>query len=343
MKILIVFRGKIPVLKYGGTQRFIWYLGKELVKKGHDVSYLVEEGSSADFADVVYIDNSRLISEQIPDDVDIVHLNNAPGGEIKKPYVRTFHGNCNDYREFDQNTVFVSRNHASRFNSDSFVYNGLDWDDYGIPELNNKREYFHFLGDAAWRVKNVKGAIKVVSKSRTEKLRVLGGYRFNISMGLRLTLNLCVRFEGIVGGERKIHLLQNSKGLVFPVRWHEPFGLAITESLYMGCPVFGTPYGSLPELVTPEVGFLSNKRSELTNAILDANKYSRKACHEYARDKFNSSIMAEAYLEKYAKVMSGEKLNPQKPKLVKKQEVKFLEWNQHRGGVPRHPPVCSRV
>ena len=44
-------------------------------------------------------------------------------------------------------------------------------------------------------------------------------------------------------------LLNASRGLIFPVRWHEPFGLAVIESLYFGCPVFATPYGALPELV----------------------------------------------------------------------------------------------
>ena len=41
------------------------------------------------------------------------------------------------------------------------------------------------------------------------------------------------------------------------MRWHEPFGIALIEALYFGCPVFGTPYGSLPEIVEEGVqGFL---------------------------------------------------------------------------------------
>ncbi|MEF9931013.1 MAG: glycosyltransferase, partial [Bacteroidales bacterium] len=54
----------------------------------------------------------------------------------------------------------------------------------------------------------------------------------------------------MIGGEQKLNILKESKGLIFPVIWNEPFGLAITESLYCGAPVFGTPYGSLPELIT---------------------------------------------------------------------------------------------
>ena len=41
MHILIVNNTSIPVQKYGGTERVIWWLGKQLVKMGHQVSYLV--------------------------------------------------------------------------------------------------------------------------------------------------------------------------------------------------------------------------------------------------------------------------------------------------------------
>ena len=67
----------------------------------------------------------------------------------------------------------------------------------------------------------------------------------------------------MVGGNKKNRLLQHSKGLIFPVKWDEPFGLAITESLYCGCPVFGTPYGSLPELVPSDVGFLAEDMNDI--------------------------------------------------------------------------------
>jgi glycosyltransferase involved in cell wall biosynthesis len=236
-------------------------------------------------------------------------------------------GNRNDFHEFNINTVFISRNHAARFGSTTFIYNGLDWDDYGDPGLNNKREYFHFLAKAAWRLKNVKGAIDVIKKTKSETLKVLGGTRLNFNMGFRLTLSPRVSFCGSVGGERKNSLLRHSKGLLFPVKWHEPFGLAVIESLYFGCPAFVTPYGSLPELVIPEVGFITNNSSDMAEAIKQVDSYSRKRCHEYARDTFNSGNLAEAYLKKYELVMNGHTLNDKKPRLVKQQEEKFLEWH----------------
>ena len=151
MHILIVNNTVIPVQKYGGTERVIWWLGKQLVKKGHQVSYLVAPGSFCNFAGVHFLDSTIPFNQQIPAGVDIVHLNCEVNETPKIPYIITLHGNTNDQNPLDINTVFVSKNHATRYGSDSFVHNGIDPADYGDPGLNNTRNYFHFLGDAAWR------------------------------------------------------------------------------------------------------------------------------------------------------------------------------------------------
>lgn len=327
MNITIVYPGIIPVKFYGGTQRVIWYLGQELVKLGHKVTFLVEEGSQSDFADVKVIDKTKAITSQIPENTDVVHFQYEPKDitDVKVPYVITMHGNRNDKTPFDKNTIFVSKNHASRYGSDSFVHNGLDWNDYSKPTLK-KENYVHFLGNAAWRLKNVKGAINVATEAN-QKIKILGGKRFNFKMGIRFTFTPKASFYGMVGGQEKYDLLDKSKGLIFPIRWHEPFGLAITESLFYGCPVFGTPYGSLPELVTEEVGFLSANKSELVNAVKNINEYSNKKCHDYAIEYFNSKTMALSYLKKYEQVVEGKSLNDKNPVLKNIQTDKFLDWN----------------
>lgn len=328
MRILIVDNGVIPVRLYGGTERVVWALGKELNQLGHQVTFLVGEGSSCNFARVIHIDRTKEITEQIPEEVDIIHFNFQPKNleKVNKPYIITVHGNISEPIPLDRNAVFVSKNHAERYNSTSYVYNGLNWDDYTKPDLSIKKEYFHFLGKAAWKVKNVKGAIETIKKTKKESLHILGGVRFNFKMGMRFTFSPRIQFHGMVGGSKKDQLIQKSKGLVFPIRWHEPFGLAITESLYYGCPVFATPYGSLSELVTQEVGFLSNKSAELADAIENVDTYCNKTCHEYARDIFNSKVMTQAYLKKYEQVLSGNSLNEKNPQLVKIQQEKYLDW-----------------
>ncbi|HOD89460.1 MAG TPA: glycosyltransferase, partial [Bacteroidales bacterium] len=236
MKITIVHKSKIPAVLYGGTERVIWYLGKELTKMGHEVTYLVLPGSYCDFAKIIFIDENKTINSQIPEDTDVVHFNFPVKEEILKPYITTIHGNSKAGDVFDKNTVFVSKNHAERHNSNSFVYNGLDWDDYKLDKISEEKKYFHFLANAAWKVKNLKGAISVV-KSANENLAVLGGKRINFKMGFRFTTSRKVKFYGMIGDLEKIKLISQSKGLIFPVLWDEPFGLAIIEAFACGLPV----------------------------------------------------------------------------------------------------------
>lgn len=327
MKIVLVQNSKLPVTLYGGTERVVWSLGKALSQLGHKVVFVCQKVSDCDFAEIIDITDVADIASVIPKDADIIHYhsNLEVADQVNIPYLFTLHGNIKEQAPMNKNVVFVSKSHAERYGSDSYVYNGLDWNDYTTPDFSVKREGFHFLGKAAWRIKNVKGAITIIRKIKS-KLKVLGGYRFNISMGIRFTFSPRILFYGMIGGVNKDKLVNSSKGLLFPVRWHEPFGLAIIESLYYGCPVFGTPYGSLPELITPEYGFLSNSSEELAKAMLKVDNYDRMACHEYAKTKFSAIAMAENYLVKYNIVLSGKTLNTESPMLKESNIEKFLPW-----------------
>ena len=322
MHVLLINNSPIPVYGYGGTERVIWDLGKTLVRLGHQVSYLVPAGSHCDFGRVLPIAPERPWAEQIPADVDIAHFQFNPHVELDRPYLVTEHGNARKAKPLPRNTVFLSQNHAQRYGSTEYVYNGLDWDAYGPVDFERPRSHYHFLGKAAWSVKNVRGAIAVARRAGVE-LDVLGGKRFNIKGGLRLTLSSRVHFHGMVGGWQKFGLLNASRGLILPVRWHEPFGLAIIESLYFGCPVFSTPYGALPELIAPEYGALADSAQALADAI-QQRQFDARACHAYAKQRFHARTMAQAYVRVYERVLDGEQLNPQAP--LMQGQARNLPW-----------------
>lgn len=325
MKVLIVNQSQIPVYAYGGTERVIWDLARILVELGHEVVFLVPQGSSCDFAEVLFINPALSWDQQIPSDIDIVHFQfQPPKMKLETPYVVTEHGNAKLNSPLDCNTIFVSKDHAQRHGSNHFVYNGLDWRNYGEVDWGIKRDYYHFLGKAEWRLKNVKGAIHVAKKANVP-LHVLGGQRFNFKRGLRLTFSSKIKFHGMVGGQEKLVLLQKSKGLIFPVKWHEPFGLAIIESMYFGCPIFATPYGAIPELVPVQCGKLSHKAEVLKTAIIE-NNYDPLICHQHVKQHFNAIKMANHYLEYYQLAISGTKINLEAPSL--KETAENQPWFQ---------------
>ena len=326
MHILIASNATIPVYAYGGTERVLWDLACALIKLGHRVTLMAKRGSSCPFAPVIEIDPDQDLRQQIPADVDIVHFHLRPDFDMEdtgRPYVFTQHGNEISTVPMPHNAIFVSRNHAQRFSSDQFVHNGLNWDAYGTVDFERARTHYHFLGNAAWRVKNVRGAIDLALHAG-ETLAVLGGSRFNFKRGLRFTWSRRIAFHGMVGGAKKLALLNQSRGLIFPVRWPEPFGLAIIESLYFGCPVFATPYGSLPELVGPECGVLSDSLAVLSEAIRH-RQFDRLACHHYAATQFSADLMAHAYLKKYTQVIDGQALAAQRPH--KRDDATIFRWD----------------
>ncbi len=332
MRICLVCNGKLPARKYGGTERVVWGLGKALARRGDEITLMAAKGSECPFGRLVEIDPSIPLSKQIPRDVDIIHFQNyvpedviaaSEAGKIP-PYVVTMHGNRPGYmfpeempsietREkpspfvLDPYSIYVSSNHAQRHGASAFVHNGLDWDDYPRFQSGKERGGLFFLGNASWRVKNLKGAIDI-SRKVGEKLHVLGGHRLNLKMGFRFTIDPNVKFYGMVGNGKKSEIANASKGLVFPVKWHEPFGLAVVESLYYGAPVFATPYGSLPELVKPGMGYLSSDPEKLAQAISELVP-DENLLHEYAAETYSADVMARKYRMYYEMRLNGEKIN----------------------------------
>lgn len=311
MNIALVIDSQLPALLYGGTERVVWGLMRALKARGHKLWLLAPKGTACPFAEVIVRDEQLPIETQVPKEVDLVHFHVPIARPYPQPHVITVHGNSLA-TVVSNNYIFVSKQHATRFGVDSYVWNGLNWDDYPTPSLTQPRSHYHFLGKAAWRLKNLKGAIDTVHAIPNGHLDVLGGHRLNLKMGFRFTLSPRVHFYGMVGNEKKAQVMQRSKGLVFPVRWHEPFGLAVIESLYYGAPVFATPYGSLPELVQSEVGFLSDNHHTLATHIQHAH-YEPKRCHDYVTDLFSAERMATDYLAKYEQVLSGHNLCAQPP------------------------------
>ena len=316
MHLLIFQNSIIPVFTYGGTQRDIWAQGKEMIKLGHKVTYLVKKGSSCSFAKILEYNPKNSIDSQIPEDVDLVHFH-APLSEkiTKKPYMITIHGNGQAGEVFDINSVFVSKNHAERHNSNMFVYNGLDFEELGKVDLNARRKHLLFLAKASRKEKNLEDCIWITHKLK-RKLAIVGGRKISFSR--------YVKSYGMQGGARKNLIIQHADALLFPVKWHEPLGLAILESMYFGCPVFGSEYGSLPELISKERGFLSNNISELVEALKDMSQYNRRNCHEFVCDNFSAKKMTENYLKLYEQILNGKALNSENPKSLIIEKAKLL-------------------
>jgi len=242
----------------------------------------------------------------IPQDTDILHLWATPNPLPQIPFLVTIEGNGRVGETFHPNTVFVSRKHAELHGAQYFVHNGIDPTEF---ECNETREdYVVFLAKAAWKVKNLKGAIEI-ARSAGLPLKVMGSRDLPLNLNRYVTPTWNgVQYCGMLGDIEKRKILKQAKALLFPVRWHEPFGIAITEALASGCPVFGTPYGSLPEIISPETGILSTSARELASALVD-RRFSPMECRRRVNQGFTHLQMAENYLKYYAEILNQGTLN----------------------------------
>lgn len=322
MNIVLYHNAIIPPLAYGGTERVIYWLAKGLVHLGHQVTLISREGSFIPGIHHIGLNPKNQAAWQImiPAQTDIVHLHATPLEFPRQPFLITIHGNGQPGERFHSNTVFLSMRHAANHGSKYFVYNGIDPADYfsaggitdGTVEDGIREEYLVFLAKASWKVKNLKGAIEVARAARLP-LEIMGNQPFSLGSLIAKLLALAglrrqLSYHGMANDEMKQKILKKAKGLLFPVRWHEPFGLAVLEALASGCPVFGTPYGALPEIITPKTGFLSDKSSALVEAIKN-HSFSSKDCRARVTEKFTHLHMAQNYLNYYDEILRHGKLD----------------------------------
>ena len=101
-------------------------------------------------------------------------------------------------------------------------------------------------------------------------------------------------------------LLGGALALVMPLRWHEPFGLVVTESLAAGTPVVAWRMGAMPEIVDESVtGFLVDDVAGAVEVMERIDGLSRARCRSVAEERFSDQRMANSYSNTYMSVTAA--------------------------------------
>ncbi|HVM94763.1 MAG TPA: glycosyltransferase [Candidatus Acidoferrales bacterium] len=294
---------RLPVERYGGTQRVIYWLAKAQAEMGHRVTLISPPGSHCPGVEICEVPKGQHFESYVPKDLDIAHFSGGRWVDVDSPYIVTVHGNGNDLVPLPSH-VFVSRDHARRAGARAFVHNGIDPDEFIYRE--NKDDYLIFLGKLSRPYKGIATSLRL-ARQMGFRLLVVGGTRFDLRKtgGLLDSLRGDVHFLGEVGGRRKAELLAGARALLSPISWPEPFGLVVAEALMSGTPVITTPYGAMPELITPEVGFLCKNDDDLIDAIKRCGTIDPAACRRHAMEHFSNHVAATRYLDYYRRRIAG--------------------------------------
>jgi glycosyltransferase involved in cell wall biosynthesis len=310
MHIAHVCPWQLPVKLYGGSERLAYWQPKAQALRGHRVTLVAPAGTTCPGVEVIALCAGTSVKMLIPTGCQVVNVHGHMDiGQIDQPVIITNNSNTEARLSYAPNKVYGSSNHALRAGARAFVYNGVDPDEFVFAE--RKEDYFLFLA----RVRHIKKGVDIALRLARRlglRLVVAGGSRVDLRRtgGLFNSLSPSIHFVGEVGGRRKASLLAGARALLFPIRWEEPFGTAVAEALMSGTPVVTFARGAMPELITPDVGFLCKTGDEMSLAIKHVDDISPHQCHLRAMQYFSSGVCADKYIQYYERHIHGDPLEP---------------------------------
>jgi glycosyltransferase involved in cell wall biosynthesis len=201
----------------------------------------------------------------------------------------------------------AQRNSAPDLPVMAVIHHGVDLSRF--PFGRGGGGYVLFLGRMSWE----KGAHRAIEVARAARRRVVLAAKM-WEPAEREYFAKCVEpllgddavYVGEVGGERKLRLLADAEALVNPIRWPEPFGLVMIESMACGTPVVAFAEGAAPEIVADgSTGFLCSDKRDMARRLDLIETIDRRRCRDRVATKFSTHRMVADYRNLYLKLLDG--------------------------------------
>lgn len=327
---------RVPPDKYGGIENLVTDLAAALRARGHDVAVI----ASADSAEPGLLPTQvrhrpRELGSELPavlhqlqaeqqirrHDPDVVHDHTLTGAVAAAgrsvPTVLTAHGEAvGDYGQLlaaasrTTDVVAISRSQVrggdDRISWSDVVPNGIRVDRY--PFGTRRSSDLVFLG----RMAPEKGCAEAIQVAHRAGRRLLVAARIQGEAEQRYFdthvepfLGTKVAYVGELDFAGKTDLLASTAGLLFPLRWEEPYGLVVAEAQACGAPVITLRRGAMPELVRHgRTGVLGDSIEDLAAAIGRLDTISPVACRRHAERALDISLTAAGYERAYRRALS---------------------------------------
>ena len=330
----------VPPPLYGGIEQAIDGLARGFAAAGHDVLMFTtgDSTSPVDRQWLLEASEGYRIGYTVPelrhvlagyealDGVDVIHDHTVAGPVLAAaaargrrghlPVVTTNHGPFNDeltdiYRRIAADVPIIAISQAQRAVVPDLpiartIHHGIDASRF--PQGDGNGDYCVFLG----RMNPDKGAHRaaVAARKAGVKLVMAGKCRepwehqfFDLEIAPHLGDD--IRYVGEVPHEEKMQLLAGARCTLFPIRWNEPFGLVMLESLACGTPVLAFREGAAPEVLDHGVtGFLCDDESDMAEAIVAVDTLDRAACRAVTEGYFSMDRCVGEHLELFEELLA---------------------------------------
>jgi glycosyltransferase involved in cell wall biosynthesis len=329
----------VPPPSYGGIELIVSQLADGLSARGHEVTLFASGGSRtlgrlvSPLPEPPPLDNigdvwddafHSLQSYLATDGADIVHdhstaLGSSLGALVGEspPVVHTVHGPLHDrarrhYRLIQDAVHLVAisesqRRLAPEIRFAGVVHNAVDLQEY--PETTRKEDFLLFVGRTS-REKGPEVAVEVARRAGLPLVMVVKKAapeeRDHWDRHVAPLLNGDVEVLEDVNHERKVDLFGRARATLFPIRWEEPFGLVMIESMACGTPVLAFPRGAAPEVVGQGVsGFLCRDADEMVRLVALVEELAPERCRAWVKERFSSNTMVAGYEEIFRSIRPG--------------------------------------
>ena len=227
------------------------------------------------------------------------------------PVVTTIHGFSSPgilpvYKKYNGRVFYVSISDADRSPDLDYVktiHHGIDIRQFDFQPTPD--DYLLFFG----RIHRDKGAREALEIARAcGKKLILAGIVQDQAYYDRYVAphvdNENVVYVGSVGPAERNQLLGKARALLHPIRFDEPFGLSVIESMACGTPVIAFNRGSMPELIeNGKNGFGVDTVAEAIEALAGIDQIDRATCRRHVRRHFTVDRMVDEYIGAYEMIL----------------------------------------
>jgi len=326
----------VPPQLYGGIERIIDLLARELSRRGHEVT-LFAHPDSATAAELIpwpgassrsRTDTLRnattLLREVRRGRFDLVHSFSRVAyllpllplplpklmsyqRAISRRSIRFGHALSKGSLQFSAISRWMIEPVAD-IGTWHLVPNGVPLASYPFVQDPGADAPLVFLG----RVEAIKGPHLAIEVARRAGLPlVIAGnvpedHRCWFESTIAPQLDDSITYIGPVDDQQKAQLLGSARALLMPILWEEPFGIVMAEALACGTPVLGFDRGAVPEVVEHGVtGFVVDTLGELVVAVGRLDQLRRSDARLRVEERYSEVAIADGYLEVYAQMLIG--------------------------------------
>lgn len=209
------------------------------------------------------------------------------------------------------------------------VLHGIDVEDYLFKQESNRGNYLFSIGrisedkgqDSAIAVAKQSGA-KLVLAGCVQDKREDRAFFTRLKQSIDLVVDVSqhpvdkdyydkvmkpilssdkqIIYIGELDTAAKKHWYRHAQATLFPIRWGEPFGMVLIESMASGTPVLAFGEGAVPEIVRhAETGFVVDSVESMVQAVGCIEHLDRRNCWRHVKSSFSIQRMAAGYAALY--------------------------------------------